>query len=543
MPSELPDPSTQTAPDPLSEAYQRWKSVRTRLAHTIQDYADACNTLDAALSRHSGQKSLEQTLIDVDAELPVLERDYERLSRTHVILSKNRNQSKKLVSINSLPAEILSQIFRFAACTCPHQTRNVPVVKPYIYPDALAGVCSAWRKAAVNLPSLWSHIDLTISATKIDNYYQCARIWSERANNTPLDLHIRSIDNTPAIDEPQVLELLALLSSLAKKARSLDVWFDRLTKHLGQCILVCWAEHGLPGVAQALELGSIDTGLFELQRWRSTSIDDTLLAQIEDFLYSLQSVDLDGFHIPWESKIYHGLVRLSLEGTLLGDRYQITQLQLATMLRSSPQLRELKLVGVLVESEGRVAPIVLEELETLVVHDSLGFVLPLIAPGSKPLTLSIAVDEDEGPVSLEATRSFSRRSVIKTLDVTNLLQTDDWFQFVLGPFEHLTTLIILDCSLTSHKMRGRLTKLAKDRIVPWPKLHTLHLSECILRGDLLVKLLSMHSVQTLQLNSCMAVEGDSEVDMLKLKDLLTSVVPDTRLNDDSDNDPANDYIC
>ncbi|KAF8605393.1 hypothetical protein BDV93DRAFT_554763 [Ceratobasidium sp. AG-I] len=69
----------------LGETYQRWKSVRARLADTIQDYVDACNALDLALSHHSGQKSLEQTLVDVDAELSGLEQDCERLTRTDTL--------------------------------------------------------------------------------------------------------------------------------------------------------------------------------------------------------------------------------------------------------------------------------------------------------------------------------------------------------------------------------------------------------------------------------------------------------------------------
>ncbi|KAF8605389.1 hypothetical protein BDV93DRAFT_521709 [Ceratobasidium sp. AG-I] len=543
MPSQPFDPLIRTAPDLLGDAYQRWKSVRARLAHTIQDYVDACNTLDTALSRHSGQKSLEQTLVGLDTELSGLEQDYERLSQTHVVLSRHRNQSKELAPINRLPAEILSQIFRFAVCLCPHQLRNMTVAKPYIYPDALAGVCSAWRRAAVNLPSLWSHIDLTINATNTDNYYQCARIWSERAKNTPLDLHIRPIDNTPAIDEPQVLELLAFLASLAEKIRSLDVFCDCSTEHLGHRILACWTKHGSPRVAQALKLGSWDSKLVGSPVWDSTAIEGASLAQIEDFFYSLQSLDFIAFHVPWESKIYHGLVRLSLEGIPLGVSYQLTQPQLATVLRSSPQLQELKLADVLVLPQGWVEqePIVLKELEALVVHESLALVLPLIAPGSKPLRLGILVDDD--PKSLEVTRAFFSRSVIETLDIADFPETEHWFQFVLGPFEHLKTLIITDCNFTSRTLQDLLTKIANEHLVPWPGLQTLLLAECRLRGETLLKLLSMHSVQTLELHSCRAADGESKEHMLKLKDLLSSVVPDTTLNYDSDNDPANSYLC
>lgn len=543
MPSASLASSKKSPSDPLSKAYQRWKSVRSRLAHTIQDYADACDTLDDALSRHSEQKSFEQTLVDLDAEQSGLEKDYERLNRTHVVLSRNRNLSKQLVPINSLPVEILSQIFQHATCTCPYELKYLSGVGPHIYPDALAGVCSIWRKIAVNSPSLWSHIDLTISTAKNNNYYRCARIWSERAKNAPLELHIQSIDKAPAIAESQVLELLAFLTPLAKRVRLLQVWFDRSTRHLVQRILACWAKHGSPGVAQTLQLGSIDSCLAELQEWDTTADDDAPLVQVDEFFRSLQSLDLEGFHIPWESKIYNGLVRLSLEATMLGDSHRLTQLQLATILRASPQLRELKLIAVQVQPErwGTREPVLLAELEALVVHESLGFVLPLICPGSKPLRLGIAASED--PMALEATRSFFNRAAIETLDVADLDEADDWFQFVRGPFEHLKTLQLVSGTFTSRKVRSLITKLAKEGTVPWPRLHTMHLSVCVLQSDIFLKLLSIHSIQSLQLHSCVARSGKSEIDILELKEMLTSVVPDISVDDDADNGPASEYLC
>lgn len=544
MPSDPFTPLTQSILDPLSKAYQRWKSVRIRLAHTIQDYVDACNDLNAAFSRHSGQSSFEKTLVCIDADMSGLEQDYARLSRTHVVLSRSRNQSKKLAPINALPPEILSQILRYAARICVNQLGDSSTSPHYVYPGVLASVCSIWRKTVVNLPSLWSHIDLTIS--KVNTYNQScrAKAWSEYANNVPLYVHVLPVFNPTTVDESDALKPLELLASLAKDVRFLRVGS---TEHLGQRILACWVKHGSPGVARSLELGTTDPELVELLSWDPSAVDDVPPVQVEEFFYSLQSLDLAGFHIPWESKIYHGLVRLSLEATLGGGCHQLAQLQLATILRSSPRLRELKLVDVVVGHEAWVAPkpIVLEDLEVLVLHINLVLVLPLIAPGLKPLGMSFLLNKD--PMSLEIVRSFFSRSIIETLDLANVLGAHRWFPFVMGPLQHLKTLILVDCSFSDSDIHDFLVG-SPESAVPWPRLRVLHLAGCMLNDDILLKLLSMHSVQTLRLHSCTTncdsmEPRDAELETLQLKELLTRVIPDTRLNYNPDDDPSNSYLC
>ncbi|KAF8605391.1 hypothetical protein BDV93DRAFT_605338 [Ceratobasidium sp. AG-I] len=525
---------TQKIRDPLSEAYQHWQSVRTRLAHIIQDYVDACNDLSDALSHHPTRGSLEQTLADVDAELSGLERDYERLSQAHAIVSRNRNQSKKLVPANGLPTEILSRIFQYAAYNCVEKVMDRSDGPSYLCPSVLASVCSMWRETAINLPLLWSHIDLAIDKTKADGCYCHTRIYSERSKNIALYLHVSAMGSKSA-DEYCVTELLVFLAANAKQIQFLDVCSTQSMEHLGQRILTCWIKHGHPGVSRALRLEVADSGL---QSWDPMMDASISPVQIEEFFRSIESLDLNGFHVPWESEIYHGLVRLSLN-----DTHRPTQSQLTTVLQSSPQLRELDLVGALMQPEEWVTqePIVLKDLEALAVYDDLALVLPMIAPGSKPMTVTIFVDED--PLSPQAVYSFFGRSIISTLNVENHFRSGirNWFPFVLGPLEHLSTLVILGCWFDFPEIHDLLAKSPEENPNLWPKLHTLNLSDCLLDGDIVHDFLSTHPVQVLELRSCLTNDdwelGEDESNMLEVKELLTNVVPNVVLYKREHGDP------
>lgn len=537
----------ETILDPLGEAYQRWRSVRTRLAHTIQDYVGACNTLNAALSHHSQHNSLEQTLVNVDAELSSLEKDYEHILRAHAILSRNRNQSKKLVSINNLPPEILSQIFRFAAFNCVYQRRTRIISHPYVIPDVLAGVCSAWRKIVAHLPSFWSHIDLSLNKHNTEGYYRCARSWSKRSGNAPIHVHIYPIINPTAFEESDVLGLLHYLASLAKNIESLDMEFAPSAEEIGRRILACWATHGRPAIARSLVLGGMGGSLVQLQPRAPNETASISRKKIDNFLSSIQTLQLFGVHVPWKSSVYRGLSSLFIEYGRGPSTCWATQSQLATVLESSPRLRELKLIDLNVQPGGWLASkqITLKDLEVLAVHGCASIILPMITPGSNPLRMSFYIDPE--PVPLEAIHSFFACSVVDTLHMMNPWDNKTWFSYLLGPLQHLKTLVISGCPFNVPDIQDFLMLPSEQRATPWPKLHTLHLSECMLQYDILLKFLSKHSVQTLNFHSCTTTRssdepGEAEEEMLKLKELLVGSVLDIVLNNHHEDDPSYSYI-
>ncbi|KAH7325182.1 hypothetical protein B0J17DRAFT_682523 [Rhizoctonia solani] len=109
------------------------------------------------------------------------------------------------------------------------------------------------------------------------------------------------------------------------------------------------------------------------------------------FWLPITVLQLSRSHIPWESKAYHGLTEFRV------DIYDTIKLSvLVAIFQCSPQLRlfELQCYEDLVHDDSLLAPIPLDNLEILVlvgVQDVwLGLILQLIAPGLKPLSLSIS---------------------------------------------------------------------------------------------------------------------------------------------------------
>lgn len=334
MPPEMPH---QSASDPVDEAYRHWKAVHARLVHTIQDYAEACDSLSATLSQHSGRNSSNKTLIAVDDELPGFAQDLVNLTATHKTLSRSRNHSEQLVPINKLPLEILSQIFLLATRTYT-QPDNGHRGKPYISPSSLAGVCSIWRKTAISLPSLWSHIDIYLNGPKMNDCLLCAKSWVERAKNNLLFLDLMSWGGSPTASEVAALELLNFLAPLGKQVQSICMFTQDSTDALGRHIMAHWIKHGSANSVRLLKLNGGGTYTSELQPWdplTTGSLDAPSQEQADAFFRSVQYLQLGRCFIPRTSAIYYDLVHFELQGF----NYRPTQSQLAAILQSGPRLR------------------------------------------------------------------------------------------------------------------------------------------------------------------------------------------------------------
>ncbi|KDN47794.1 hypothetical protein RSAG8_03214, partial [Rhizoctonia solani AG-8 WAC10335] len=64
--------------------------------------------------------------------------------------------------------------------------------------------------------------------------------------------------------------------------------------------------------------------------------------KLEDALAPITDLRLGGAYFNWESKAYHGLVSLRLDHT---DSYSISEIQLASILESSPRLRWIDMIS------------------------------------------------------------------------------------------------------------------------------------------------------------------------------------------------------
>ncbi|KAL5638640.1 hypothetical protein ACGC1H_003111 [Rhizoctonia solani] len=112
---------------------------------------------------------------------------------------------------------------------------------------------------------------------------------------------------------------------------------------------------------------------------------------VEAAWQAVNVLQLRGFRPTWSSQAYHGLIELRL--VRVGS---ISQSRFRSILYSSPQLRVLELdleLQKYTPGDPSIAAVRLDSLEILILGGSkqkqLGSILQLIAPGSKPLSLSI----------------------------------------------------------------------------------------------------------------------------------------------------------
>lgn len=311
------------------------------------------------------------------------------------------------LSINSLPTEILAHIFYrvlgVQSCPLNGEEAHSPTkaLKFMKCPVTLSHVCSGWRRLAIDLPSLWSHIDLVPGQFRgtDERLQNQLDTYMTRSCQTLLDLHIiETVSNGGLFAsreaDPAIVEFLCTIS-LRLQSINLSVAFGPHPGYFFRSVLAaCFAGCKSKTLTKiAIEVVSRH-GRFDISRGIHFH---TLTGQSEEtteaiFLH-ITEVRLGYFFPSWNSQLYHGLTVLHLVSSRL---IAIPESQLVAILRSSPSLRVLKF-GLEIENPyaGRdpVVPVSLENLEVVVVSSEhewhLGALLRWIAPGTKPLSLSV----------------------------------------------------------------------------------------------------------------------------------------------------------
>ncbi|KAF8593238.1 hypothetical protein BDV93DRAFT_529959 [Ceratobasidium sp. AG-I] len=227
--------------------------------------------------------------------------------------------------------------------------------------------------------------------------------------------------------------------------------------------------------------------------------------RIEEFLSSVQFLDLRNTYFAWHSTAYHGLLELSLYLDFQIDFHLFpTQLEVKNILLSSPRLHTvfLKLTTSLRHQDHSVEPIRLNNLRnlTLLCYEESGCLglLPLIGPGPNGLDVTLSVHYD--PTIATEQCSFFDRSALKTLRVRPI-DADFWLGLISAKLPHLESLVLDSCHFGDGDLRDflHLLSTSDSHVSPWPKLRTLELEECRIDGDLLEQFLSIHSIRTIRL--------------------------------------------
>lgn len=124
---------------------------------------------------------------------------------------------------------------------------------------------------------------------------------------------------------------------------------------------------------------------------------------LEDIWLSISALQLNGLYLPWASKAYHGLVELRLP---FFRSVSITEQQLVAILASSPGLRILEFglqPAKSLPTHPSIIPVRLDHLERLIASPQRGRLsfLRMLAPGSKPLQLSIMNSPNDAPSEVD----------------------------------------------------------------------------------------------------------------------------------------------
>jgi hypothetical protein len=158
----------------------------------------------------------------VETELERLKTEIGRLESVLVALRKGQGELDTATKefrtalcpcpIRKLPAELLSEIFRFLFSPTDRRQNDFSPNNSHIKPLSLAHTCVTWRSIAFDTPSLWSGIWISLSYVRDDDdptMIACERAIAfvlERSRNHPLYVDIDIVDPDPPL--PRAMERL-----------------------------------------------------------------------------------------------------------------------------------------------------------------------------------------------------------------------------------------------------------------------------------------------------------------------------------------------
>ncbi|KEP50356.1 F-box-like domain protein [Rhizoctonia solani 123E] len=419
---------------------QEISTVGSQFRSALDRYTRACSsTRDTCLNGGQINNRLE-LLTKLEKESDDIALYIHKLEYARAAVQAARSSIPKVAPISALPAEILARIFHLVlpGQFCLVQRGYIGTIERIKYPicpDALAHVCSFWRRVAITSPGLWTHIDIALDHSLNPGLSARAKVYATRAGQLPLEIHISDPGSErekerqsairkgklkpgdPIFDESHVWDDLHDFKILASDSANikilemdlcvytrfretyytmLEYFFARckpgvLTKYVARCNSP-WVL--LPFIEPAETPHSSDGALLAVP-----------IHQLDEVWLGISSVRVNGLCPYWNSKMYQGLVELYI-GRGVPD---ISMSDLVSILRSSPKLQvfhfqtEIEDLTDAEEVTPNINPVYLEDLRelSLMVRDSeitTSHVLRWITPGQRPLRLSLA-DDPHGVVA------------------------------------------------------------------------------------------------------------------------------------------------
>ncbi|KAG8707934.1 hypothetical protein FRC11_006963 [Ceratobasidium sp. 423] len=424
------------------------------LRSALDRYIKACSTATKSYDPSSGKEAKQRTFMDrIMDELRVVA-TYEidlRIARS--TLTQCRNSAPVIAPVNTLPSELLAQIFTLLCVS----TRNCLThnegdmfnqghpegIRSYS-PHTLSHVCSRWRQIALGSCILWSHIDIIASDQWCTKLLPRAELLGNRAKIMPLSLHFSNPYQNSAINSKEISQQVSTVcSSLGPKAQSFRL--DSLAppegnefSHLLNLFLRHARPHGLSELRLLDHGGSAEAGVLcpnnlseshhhELETWERFETLCLTVREVDELLRPVRVLWLRNVFFLWTCHAYTGLTDLRLIDDR-GHRYDVFHIymyQLEGILSSCPRLHTLyfnlwiNLSGI----RPTVQLVSLRELEVvnlqLMCEAQVSWLLSRISPGKKSLELSIPVSDNTlwppGNFLPQRVLDFFRRSCITRL--------------------------------------------------------------------------------------------------------------------------------
>ena len=325
---------------------------------------------------------------------------------------------------NTLPAEIIVNIFRYAIWSTPNSFEGI------LLRFRLTWVCQSWRYIAIHDQTLWNTI--WFKDPKIG--YRRSRLFFERAGTATLDLRIED-DNKTRVnpDRPmtgeEMEQIMDIVTTKSNQIRMLIVVVE-----LWPPVLVLLDRlHRSSGSLRQFERVEIHrTG--RPYRWDGPDYP------LSDYRHALTlcnghtglitSICLNGLHLNWDKCLLANLTTLDLRRMPpdLGPSLK----RFREMLKSSPNLRKLSLDGAgpvppTNPSKRPLPPVLLPRLESFIIGDMpISFAVfcagVIHAPGVRELTLLNLGGDDHAPLLKALTDKFPELLIL-TLYCLNVATT------------------------------------------------------------------------------------------------------------------------
>ena len=257
--------------------------------------------------------------------------------------------------IDKVPDELLALIFNHL-----DDRTSLPNHKPV--PHIMSSVNRRWRRIAIDLSSLWSHIILSFKKFRLSpsTYVERPSLWIERSRTSPLDI---SIDLSHVVSAPGGSEepLLNLVLPYIDQWRYLNVIVDH-TRDINSFAIA------LDSAAAPLLREAVIVTRYMINRLMATLTNyhgqNTFLRGGSP---SLRSVRLIGIH--YSTLPLHNLTSLDLRnqtGLASPPNYE----DLCNLTAASPALEHLTLhsFNLFITEDIGLAPIVIKSLKSLSIH-------------------------------------------------------------------------------------------------------------------------------------------------------------------------------